>query len=68
MKTKTTYLIGRPINDIVLNGNEWLLGDDNKPRHFNTYDEAFEFVSSQIDEVTPDEYIYNSKDYEPYVK
>lgn len=63
MTTKTTYLIGRPINDIVLNGNEWLLDDNDQPKHFDTYAEALAFVSENIDEVTPEEFVYDSNYY-----
>ena len=36
--------ISKPINDIGINGDEYLLGEDNKPLLFNAQKDAFLFL------------------------
>ena len=40
-----SFLIGRPINGISLNGNEYVLGDDGKPCEFPDVAKAHEFLA-----------------------
>ncbi|MDR0645920.1 MAG: hypothetical protein LBG46_02810 [Elusimicrobiota bacterium] len=41
-----TIYVARPIEGIGLNGNEYLLGEDNKAMKFKTRKEAKEFLKS----------------------
>lgn len=40
-------VIGRPINGISLNGNEYVLGDDGNPRLFSNIVEAKQFLAEK---------------------
>ncbi len=42
-----SFMIGRPINGISLNGNEYVLGDDGKPRVFSDMVEAKLFLAEK---------------------
>jgi len=42
-----SFLIGRPINGISLNGNEYVLGDDGNPRVFPNMVEAKQFLAGK---------------------
>ena len=42
-----SFMIGRPIHGISLNGNEYVLGDDGKPRVFPDMVEAKQFLAEK---------------------
>lgn len=42
-----SFLIGRPINGVSLNGNEYVLGDDGKPRVFPDMVSAKQFLAEK---------------------
>lgn len=42
-----SFLIGRPINGVSLNGNEYVLGDDGKPRVFTDMVSAKQFLAEK---------------------
>lgn len=52
-----SFVIAQPIEGISLNGLEYLLDDNENVKIFKSYDEAHDFVSTHIDEVTPEEFI-----------
>ena len=45
-QTETIYLIFRPINGISINGNEYLLDDNNEVLKFNTRKECVKHCES----------------------
>ena len=55
------YYIARPINGISINGNEYLLDDNNKRMCFSTYKECLEFIKKNITEEEPEYYIWEDK-------
>ena len=42
-----SFMIGRPIHGISQNGNEYVLGDDGKPRVFPDIVEAKQFLAEK---------------------
>ena len=42
-----SFLIGRPINGVSLNGNEYVIGDDGKPRVFTDMVSAKQFLAEK---------------------
>ena len=42
-----SFLIGRPINGVSLNGNEYVLGDNGKPRVFSDMVSAKQFLAEK---------------------
>lgn len=42
-----SFLIGRPINGVSLNGNEYVLGDDGNPRVFTDMVSAKQFLAGK---------------------
>jgi hypothetical protein len=55
-----SFVIAQPIEGISLNGLEYLLDENENVKVFKSYDEAHEFVSTHIDEVTPEEFILST--------
>ena len=49
------YNIGKAINGIPLNGNEWLLDDEDNPMEFNSIDKAKQFLLDNGYDLTDDE-------------
>lgn len=43
-ETATVVTVGRPINGISLNGDEFLLDDENNVLEFNSKGDAYEFL------------------------
>jgi len=39
-----SYIVGRPIEGISINGDEWLLDDDGEVMEFETHEEAVKFL------------------------
>jgi len=52
------YLIARPINGISINGNEYLLDNNNKPMEFSNYDECLDFIKENITDENPEDFIW----------
>jgi len=52
------YLIARPINGISINGNEYLLDNNNKPMEFSNYDECLDFIKENITDEDPEDFIW----------
>tara|TARA_R100001530_G_scaffold136351_1_gene116624 strand:- start:259 stop:438 length:180 start_codon:yes stop_codon:yes gene_type:complete len=55
---KMKYLIARPINGISINGNEYLLDNNNKPMEFSNYDECLDFIKENITDEDPEDFIW----------
>ena len=56
------YAIGRPREGISLNGNKWLLDDNNKLITFDTWDEAVVYVKEKVIKVDPEDYVFSIVD------
>lgn len=47
MEKQQKVIVGRPINGIALNGNEWLLDDKDRAMVFDNKEKAKEFLTEQ---------------------
>ena len=56
------YLIARPINGISINGNEYLLNDDDSVMEFEEKENCLEFIKAMITDVDPEDYIWEEED------
>ena len=52
------YVIARPIEGISLNGNEYLLNDDDSVMEFEEKENCLEFIKAMITDVDPEDYIW----------
>ena len=56
------YVIARPIEGISLNGNEYLLNDDDSVMEFEEKENCLEFIKAMITDVDPEDYIWEEED------
>ena len=58
------YYISRAINGICINGDEYLLDDNNEIIMFPTYEEALNFIGATSEEELEENYISINKEEE----
>jgi len=52
------YCIGRPIEGVSLNGNEYLLDDDGEVLRFESTDACLDFIKKNITENEPEDFMW----------
>ena len=62
-KANVIYVIGRPIEGVTLNGNEYLMDKDNKILEFTDYNDCINHVVIHITDENPEDFIWE-KDWE----
>tara|TARA_R100001082_G_scaffold44518_1_gene23704 strand:- start:6191 stop:6382 length:192 start_codon:yes stop_codon:yes gene_type:complete len=55
------YFIARPINGISINGNEYLLDENNRRMRFKTREECLDFIKKNITEKSPEDYLWEEE-------
>tara|TARA_R100001244_G_scaffold104496_3_gene77520 strand:- start:485 stop:688 length:204 start_codon:yes stop_codon:yes gene_type:complete len=62
-EVKVKYCIGRPIEGISLNGNEYLLDGKGNVMTFEDYNACIAYVSENITDVNPEDYVWEEDFY-----
>ena len=55
------YLIERPINGISINGNKYLLDNNNELVEFSDYDKCLDFIKENITDEEPEGFIWEEE-------
>jgi hypothetical protein len=58
--TTKNYVIARPIENVSLNGYEYLLDDNNEVIVFATYQEAYDYIAPHVPDEEPNDYIHET--------
>ena len=57
------YCIGRPINGVTINGNEYVLNEkDGNVRVWDSKESCLEFIKENVDNNNPSDYLYEYKE------
>ena len=62
MEKPKQFVIGKYINDISLNGLEYLLDKDGNEMVFDSYDDCLTFVKVYITKDQPEDYVFDVAD------
>ena len=62
MEKPKQFVIGKYINDISLNGLEYLLDKDDLPLVFDSYKDCLTFVKVYITKDQPEDYVFDVAD------
>jgi len=56
------YMIGKSVNGISLNGNEYLLDDNGDIMKFDNKDNCLNFIKENITDENPEDFLWNDED------
>ena len=62
MKTENKYCIGRPVDGISLNGNEYLLDHKGDIMEFEDRESCLAYIYEYITDMNPEEYVWELTD------
>ena len=54
-----SYVIGRPIEGISLNGNEYLLDDKGEIKIFEEREDCLNFIKTHVTDENPEDFIWD---------
>ena len=59
-----TYVIGRPINGISINGLEYLLDENGKIIKFNDRDDCIKYITEKVTDSNPEGFLWEYEESE----